>query len=136
MTVETVNIFEQAARLKLRYDTDRGRISVEDLWELPLTSKTAGRLNLDQIAVELYQKIEAQPTTSFVKAAKKDEELQLRFDIVKHIIDVKQAEAEAKVSDNKKQAEREKFDRLIEQAENNELAGKTPAELKAMRDAI
>jgi len=135
MTQVTTNIFEQASRLKLRFETTRGNISVEDLWGLPLTPKS-DRVNLDQIAVELHQKIEAQGTTSFVKSAKKDEVLQLKFDIVKHIIDTKQAENEAKVAENNKAAKREQLDRLIETAETAELAKLSPAELKAMRDAL
>uniref|UniRef100_A0AB39CEW9 Uncharacterized protein n=1 Tax=Pseudomonas phage HRDY3 TaxID=3236930 RepID=A0AB39CEW9_9VIRU len=129
------NIFEQATRKKIRFETNRGVFQVEDLWDLPLTAK-GDRVNLDAIAVELHDKIEAQGTKSFVKAAKKDEILNLKFEIVKHIIETKEAEAEAKVAENDKQAKREQFDILIKQAELNELAGKSPAELKAMRDAL
>ena len=52
--VVAVNIFEQASRNKLRFDTNiKGVISTEDLWDLPLTSDT-GRVNLDDIAKALY----------------------------------------------------------------------------------
>lgn len=132
---QVTNLFEQAVRKKIRYTSTRGPLTVEDLWDLPLTSKS-DRPNLDAIAVELHDLIEAQGTKSFVKTAKKDEILQLKFDIVKYVIETKEAENEAKVAENTKQAQREKFDRLIEQAENNELAGKTPDELRALRDAL
>jgi len=135
MTQVTANIFEQATRKKLRFTTSRGPLTVEDLWELPLTSKTE-RPNLDAIAIELHEAIEAQGTKSFVKAAKKDEILQLKFDVVKHIIDVKEAENAAKVEENTKQAKREHLDRLIGQAEDRELASKTPEELRALRNAL
>lgn len=136
MTQQTANIFEQASRAKLRYETSRGLMTVENLWELPLTSKVVDKPNLDAIALELYQQIEAQGTTSFVKAKKKDEILQLKFDIVKHIIETVQAENDAKLAENGKQAKRAHLDRLIEQAEDEELKKLSPAELKKMRDAL
>ena len=37
-------MFEQAARLKLRFETSRGLLSVEDLWDLPLTSARGASL--------------------------------------------------------------------------------------------
>jgi hypothetical protein len=33
-----MNIFEQATRAKIRFSTPVGMLSVEDLWDLPLTS--------------------------------------------------------------------------------------------------
>lgn len=133
---KTTNIFEYATRYKLRFETSAGNLTTEQLWELPLTSSRPGKANLDEIAVGLHREIEAQGNESFVKSKKKDAILQAKFDVVKHIIDTKVAENEAKLVENSKQAQREKLDRLIENAEDAELAGKSPAELKAMRDAL
>lgn len=91
----TANIFEQASRLKLRVDTDIGKLAVEDLWDLPLSHANATRLTLDSIAVGLHKKLEG-TGESFVKSAKKDAVLQLQFDIVISIIETRQAEADAK----------------------------------------
>lgn len=44
-----MSIFEQASREKVRFQTQVGQVSVEDLWELPLSSK-ANKPNLDDIA--------------------------------------------------------------------------------------
>jgi hypothetical protein len=132
---QATSIFEQASRKKIRFESVRGQLHVEDLWDLPLTSKD-DRPNLDAIAIELHRKIEAQGTTSFVKTAKKDEILQLKFDIVKHVIEVRQAENEEKTAEAGKRVQREKLDRLIQDAEDKELANLPVDELKKMRDAL
>jgi len=82
-------MFEKASKMKLRFDTPRGAITVEDLWDLPLSR---GAVNLDSIAKDLYLRIKEEgEVESFVsKEPKKIRTiLQLGFDIVTHIIDVK-----------------------------------------------
>ena len=66
-----VNVFEVASRQKLRFDTARGQVSAEDLWDLPLTS-TTGKPNLDAIAVDLHNKM-SQSNLSFVANRTKDQ---------------------------------------------------------------
>ena len=76
-------MFEKASRMKLRYQTNRGVISVEDLWDLSLES-------LDAIAISLNKKLKESQTESFIKTKTKDTtELELKFNIVKHNIDIK-----------------------------------------------
>lgn len=52
----TINIFEQTSRLKLRFDTTKGMLTAEDLWDLPLTSD-AGKANLDDVAQSLHREL-------------------------------------------------------------------------------
>lgn len=61
-----MEIFERAARLKLRFETKKGQLSAEDLWDLPLSSTTE-RTNLNSIAISLHQKLKDTPI-SFVDA--------------------------------------------------------------------
>lgn len=106
-----MNIFERASRLNLTFDTIKGVISFNDLWKLPLTSNT-DKLNLDDIACEMYIGLQSTKTISFVdNATKADDMTQLRFDIVKHIIGVKLAEREA---ENQARIHREKKNRIME----------------------
>lgn len=87
-------MFEIASRKKLRVKTSIGELTVEQLWDLPLTS-TRG-VNLDDIAIRLSQEITKQQL-SFVSdnAKKEDADLKVLFDIVIHIIEVRKNEAKA-----------------------------------------
>jgi hypothetical protein len=88
-----VNIFEAAARAKLRFETHKGLINAEDLWDLPLTSST-GRVCLDGIAMDLHRQLRTTAeVVSFVDdKATTDPMVQLRFDIVKHVIEQRKKE--------------------------------------------
>ena len=40
-----MNIFETAARNKVRFESSKGLVTVEDLFDAPLTSKNGGAFN-------------------------------------------------------------------------------------------
>lgn len=89
-------MFEKASRMKLRFEAPNGLLGTEDLWGLPLKSSRPNQTNLDDIARGLHQRIKNQEDISFVDDAKAaDTETQLKFDIVRHVISVKKAEAAA-----------------------------------------
>lgn len=116
-------MFEKAARMKLRFATTIGYLSVEDLWELPLK-------NLDAVAVGLHQELK-NDNTSFISEEKPDLTMQLRFDIAKHIIDVRLAEQRARAEARDKAARKQqilgilarKQDAKLESASEDELRG-------------
>jgi hypothetical protein len=105
------DMFEKATRQKLRFDTVRGQLTVEDLWDLPLSSR-ANQPNLDDIARALNKAIKnTGEDVSFVNpAASSDPSLQLRFDIVKHVIDTVLSENAAR---NERRQRAEKKERLL-----------------------
>ena len=130
-------MFERASRDQIRFSTPNGNLTVEDLWRLPLTSTNPNQANLDDIAKELYAAIKEGDTVSFVnKPAKADDELRLKFNIVKHIIDVRleerKAEADAAVNRQKKQ----QILRLIADKENDALASQSLEELRKMAESL
>lgn len=88
-----MNIFETASRQKLRFETSKGSLSVEDLWDIPLTSST-GRVCLNDIAIDLHKQLRsASDIVSFVDdTAAQNPSIQLRFDLVKHVIDQRKKE--------------------------------------------
>ena len=86
-----MNIFEYATRNKIRFTTERGNLTVEDLWDLPLIS-TRG-LSLDQVGRDLRKAIRENEEESLVEVYNPIEnEMTIMFNIVKHIIDTKQQE--------------------------------------------
>jgi len=110
--MSNTNIFEQASRKQLRFTTPKGLMPTEMLWELPLQSK-AGNVSLDSIAIDVNRHLKSLGEESFVSSDTNSAaraENQLRLDILKHIIAVKQAEYKAAADAVARKAER---DRLV-----------------------
>lgn len=132
-------MFEQALRMKLRFSTSLGAISVEDLWDLPLTN---GKVNLDGIAIGLHKQLrETSEMTSFVTPPNTDIDdgrlrLQLGFDIVKHIIDVKVKERDEQKTLRDRATKKQQLLEIMARKENSELEGKSLDELRAMIDTL
>lgn len=126
-----MSIFEQAARLKLRFATSAGQLAVEDLWDLPLTSKT-GRTNLNDLAVVYHRALQTE-TVSFVDAAPAaDPTVQLRFDLVKHVIDVRVAENAVRAAEAEKAAKKQRILALLAEKEDATLRDMSQDELRAL----
>ena len=126
-------MFEKATRLKLRFPSQKGFLTVEDLWDLPLT----GKVSLDNIAKQLNKEIKDSSEESFViKKTEKNSILELKFELVKYIIKVKLSEIEtaekAKVLKEKKQ----KIMELIQEKENESLKSKSLEDLQKMLDDL
>lgn len=132
-------IFEQASRQKIRFTTPVGLLTLEDLWDLPLSSNNANKPNLNAIAVGLYNELKGEADeVSFVNPAPTGQKkaLQLAFDVVKHIIDVRVAERD-KAADAAKRAEtKQKILEIMSKKENQELEGKSLEELKKLAEEM
>jgi hypothetical protein len=130
-------MFEKATRLKLRFDSPVGPLSVEDLWELPLTARNAGRANLDDIAIALDKELKETNTTSFVqKTTKSNDTARLKFEIVLHVIKVRQAEAEATEQKRANAERKQRILELIAEKQDEALAGKSVEELNALVNTL
>lgn len=128
-------MFQQASRLKLRFDSQKGLLTAEDLWDLPLTSNI-GKVNLDDIARSLHRQLKSGDNVSFVEVAQKsDATVQLKFDLVKHVIDTKLAENVAAATVRENREKRQRLLSLIEQKETEQLLGSSLDDLKAMLTA-
>ncbi|MDR2749644.1 MAG: hypothetical protein LBC41_03190 [Clostridiales bacterium] len=129
-------MFEKAARLKYRFESSKGLLTVEDLWDLPLTSETK-RANLDDIARELHKQLKSGDDVSFVYPDRKSNAtIQAKFDIVKHIIDVKLLELEAAKKAEQNKLQKQKILRLISEKDDEVLRGKSREELTALLEGI
>lgn len=102
-------MFKEAARRKVRFETRIGFLTVEDLWDLPLIHES--KVNLDEIAIALNKKLRECNSESFVKYfSPKADDLQLKFNVVKDIIDTKLQEAQ---ENEKKQARESRRQELL-----------------------
>ena len=125
-------MFKQASRLKLRFVTPKGGLSVEDLWDLPLTGKP-GTANLDDIAKELYKKHRDGDELSFVTTIRKSDTVtKLQFDIVKHIIEVRLAENAQREQVAVNRAKKDRILAIMAEKEDDSLKGASMDELKRM----
>jgi hypothetical protein len=94
MAKSKVDIFEEASRKKITFRTEVGVLNVSDLWDIPLVKPQGGKISLDDLALELYGKLNrGGDVVSFVAdKAQTDPLIQLQFDLVKRVIDVKKDE--------------------------------------------
>lgn len=133
MTTTTETMFEAAFRQKLRFDSKVGQLSVEDLWDLPLTSAT--KANLDAIAVDLNRQLKG-TEESFVSTGTKNAVLELKFEVVKYIITTRVAENQAKLDERARAERKSQIATLIEQKKAEGLASLSLEELEAMAKAL
>lgn len=137
-TVNVAALFVQASRLKLRFDNPNGgQLAVEDLWDLPLTS--ANKASLDKIAVDLFRKLRESEEMSFViePTGSKDYSVtQLKFDIVRHVIETRKTENAVKLEAAAKADRKKLLLDALAAAEKGDLASKSPEELRAMIAAL
>lgn len=128
-------IFEIAARTKLRFDSNVGELTVEDLFDLPLTHPT--KTSLDSIAMALHKKLNESSVVSFVnELTPANSVTQLKFDIVMHILNLKKTEKTAREEAAARKVKKEQILQLIAQKENEKLAGMDLAELKKMAEDL
>lgn len=128
----STNIFEIAVRAKLRFASNRlASLSVEDLFDLSLRE-------LDDVAKGINRQINAEKEESFLSqnknAVRKD--LELKLDIVKHVISVKETESAERVAQQAKAVQRQKLIDSLAEAEQREQQAKTPDELRAELAAL
>lgn len=116
------NIFEYATRNKLRFDSSVGGLTVEDLWDLTLTS-TRKVATLDNVAREINRQLKAETEESFVvkTANAKKRLLETKLEIVKYIIQVKMDEADKAREKASKAAEKQKLLEILEAKETQNL---------------
>jgi len=99
-----MTIFERASRLKLRFASVRGNLSVEDLWDL-------SEKQLNSIYTNLAAESRNSEIESLIEPSPEDAAMSLRKDIVRHVFSTKKAEREARAA---KAQVREEFQHLLE----------------------
>jgi len=118
----------EASRMKLRVNTKQGQLSVEQLWDLNLSTLSTIIKNTKKILKE-----ENDDDLSFLDETKKvDLETQLTFDIVKEIYLTKKREIDAEKNAASIKEHNEKIMQLIYEKQQGELKDKSIEELQSM----
>jgi hypothetical protein len=138
--MDTAAMFEQASRRKLRFESPIGALTIEDLWDLPLSSPTSKRPSLDSIAIGLHRQTkDATDAISFVTPAETNaaaDELQMKFDLVRHIIAVRVQERDALKAAADRREKKQRILELIAQKEDEALGQRSIDELRALAESI
>ena len=115
-------MFENATRNKLRFESSVGFLTVEDLWDLPLTS-TRKVSTLDNVAREVNRQLKAESEESFVVKSTNTQRklLETKLEIVKYIIQVKLDEQEAARSRAARAEEKKKLLEILEAKETQNM---------------
>lgn len=125
---------------KWRFDSVRGPLSLEEVYDLPLTGNNG--LNLDSVAIAIYNKIKAneQTTVSFVdetsKSSKENQRLEGQLELVKERIADVTARNKANEDMQAKAVEKAKIERLIAAKEQEALSNLDVDQLKEMLEKL
>ena len=127
-----MNIFKEAAIGKIRFQTVKGTIGLEDLYDIPLTSRD--KFNLNDIAKSIYAEIKESGDVNFIgESTPIDETNELKLALVKEVIKHKQEEARSKTELAANKSHNELIDRLIKEKEFENLKNMSVDELKSLR---
>lgn len=118
------NMWLEALQKRLRFEF-KGLISTEDLFDLDMSS-------LDIIYQKLSKELREISGDSLLDNERADEIawVQLKLDVVKHVFDIKKAEAEALRQKIANAEEKQRIMHIINEKENAELANLSIDELK------
>ena len=124
------NLFLQATREKFRFESSKGDLSVEQLWDLPLTSRTG--FDLDTVAKAVNANLKSSNEESFVNVSNNPavSRLQAQLEVVKAIIEVKLVQAEATKKRAEKAAERQRLMEVLHSKKDQELQGLSVEEIE------
>lgn len=117
-------MYKEALKMKLRFATNKGNLNVEDLFDLSLPA-------LDKMAIALDEEISKSPRKSFISdIAPQNSEIELKFNIVKDIINTKLKEKSDREDSKKKQAEKSQLLEILARKQAADLENLSIEELQ------
>lgn len=124
-----MNIFEQATIQKLRFSTNKGDVTTEQLWDMPLQSKS--QFDLDSLAKSVNGELKSVTEESFVntKPSPAKSLLELKMEVIKHVIAVKIKTNEDNANAKAKAEKREKLINILGEKQDEALKSLSPEEL-------
>lgn len=118
-----MSMFEYATRNRLRFNY-KGQLTVEDLWQLPLSQ-------LNEVAKGLNRQIKEEVEESFIEEkTSASKHLEVAFDIVKHIIGIKMDEKKAVKDASDRKAQREVILEILRKKQQSNLEDMSSEDLE------
>ena len=119
-------MYKEITRQRIRFSTNKGLLSLEQLWDLSIN-------DLDALAVSLQEAYDSSKGKSFLaKRTSKDKGLKLQLDVVLDILNTKVEEAELIKEAAETKLHNQKILGLIAEKQEGQLKGKSIRELEAM----
>lgn len=133
-----MDIFETATRKRFRFPSIIGDLTTEQLWDLPLTARSHASPDLDHVARAVNADLKAVTEETFVsdKPDPKKPDLEMKLEIVKHIIAEKRADALAAKTRADNAALKSKILEAIAAKDNDALANMSKDELLKRLEAL
>lgn len=129
-------LLRNALKNHYRYPSPVGDLTTEDLFDLPLTSRT-NRACLDDTAKQINRELKDSEQESFVEpAVSGTSELAEKLEIVKSVIALRIEEREAAKDAVAKKEKRERIMAIIANKEDQNLQEKGLGELKSLLDDL
>lgn len=124
------DLFLRASRMQLRFDTNNGKCTTEDLWDLPMTSKRGTSLN------GLYQALSAERGAHSVASlvsvpTPETDTLDIKIEVIKTIFDIRKAENAAAKTSQANKAEAKRLRQVLAGKRNAAAENLSEEELKA-----
>jgi hypothetical protein len=124
-----MEMFEQASREKTRFSF-KGWISVEDLWDLTVEE-------LDSIFKGLNAKLRTTKENSLLGAKNAvDDGIEFQVAIIKHIVEVKQAETAMRLVELENRRKKQKILGILSKKQDMDLEGKSIEDLNKMLEDL
>lgn len=128
------NIYKQAAQTKLRFESKRGLLTVEDLFLLPLSK---GEINLRELTIAVNKNLAESNTDvpdfltdEHQKQTEDQQRYQLQLDILKDVIETRKEEIQDAIDAHKRNQERSAIRELIAKKKQQNLENLSVEELE------
>ncbi len=128
------SLFFTASRKKFRFSSEKGDLTTEQLWDLPLT----GKCSLNSVAIGISRELKDAGEESFVEVVSSPANTILRqkLEVVKEVIKVRQAENAEKTERLAKEETKRKLRMVLEQKKDAQLADLSVEELEKQLAAL
>lgn len=123
-----MNIFAQASKQKLLFASNKGQVSLQDLWDLPLST-------LKNMANTINRNL-SKSDDLFATVTVDESVNKLRLSVILEVIDIRNQELENKVNEKEKEAKRKFIKDLINQKKLEATSGMSIEDLEKELDKL